>query len=96
MGGVEGPGDASGELHSCTIITGAANEKMAPVHDRMPIMLPPSRWETWLDPSVDDLDLLGKFLVPAPPELIELRPVSTEVNNVRNQGPQLLDEVEPA
>ena len=34
----------------------------------------PSAWETWLDPTVDDLDLLGKFLVPAPPELIELRP----------------------
>ncbi len=88
----EVPGD---ELHSCTVITGAANEKMAEVHDRMPIMLPPSAWETWLDPGVDDLDVLGKFLVPAPSELIELRPVSTEVNNVRNTGAHLVDLVEP-
>jgi putative SOS response-associated peptidase YedK len=81
------------ELHSCTVITTAANEKMAAVHDRMPVMLPPSSWETWLDPTVDDLDLLGRFLVPAPPELIELYPVSTEVNNVRHQGAHLIDPV---
>ena len=84
------------ELHSCTVITGEANEKMAAVHDRMPVMLPPSAWDTWLDPQVDDVDLLGKFLVPAPPELIELRPVSTEVNSVRNRGPHLLERVDPA
>jgi putative SOS response-associated peptidase YedK len=89
------PASPGEELHSCTIITGAANEKMAAVHDRMPIMLPPSAWETWLDPEVQDVDVLGKFLVPAPAELIELRPVSTEVNNVRNTGPQLLDPFEP-
>ena len=46
------PRHRASELHSCTIITGAANEKMAAVHDRMPIMLPPSAWETWLDPEV--------------------------------------------
>ncbi len=90
----KGPGPASGELHSCTIITGAANATMAPVHDRMPILLPPDRWSTWLDPAVDDLDLLGRFLVPAPSDLIEVRPVSPEVNNVRNQGSHLLDRVE--
>jgi putative SOS response-associated peptidase YedK len=89
------PNTPGQELHSCTVITGPANEKMQAVHDRMPIMLPPSAWETWLDPEVQDADLLGKFLVPAPPELIELRPVSTEVNNVRNNGPQLMDRVEP-
>jgi putative SOS response-associated peptidase YedK len=86
------PGD---ELHSCTIITTSANETMSSVHDRMPVLLPPSAWETWLDPEVDDVDLLGKFLVPAPNELIELRPVSTEVNNVRNQGAHLIDRVDP-
>jgi putative SOS response-associated peptidase YedK len=89
------PSSPGEELHSCTVITGAANERMAEVHDRMPIMLPPSTWKTWLDPEVQDVDLLGKFLVPAPSELIELRPVSTEVNNVGNTGPQLLDPFEP-
>jgi putative SOS response-associated peptidase YedK len=83
------------ELRSCTIITASANDKIAEIHDRMPVILPPSAWETWLAPEVDDLDLLGSFLVPAPTELLDLYPVSTEVNNVRNKGPHLLDRVDP-
>ena len=90
------PKDRPGEeLHSCTIITGLPNEKVAPVHDRMPVILPPSAWEQWLSPEVDDVDLLGSFLVPAPSSLIELHPVSTEVNNVRNKGAHLTDPVDP-
>jgi putative SOS response-associated peptidase YedK len=77
---------------SATILTGPANEKMSAIHDRMPIVLPPDAWATWLDPEFDDLDALGRFLVPAPSELITLHPVSTEVNNVRNGGPHLIDE----
>lgn len=96
-----GPDGDDEPFPSVTIITGPANEKMAAIHDRMPIVLPPSAWDTWLDREVDDLDRLGAFLVPAPSELITLRPVSTEVNNVRNRGPHLtapveLDDPEPA
>lgn len=81
-------------LRSCTILTGEANEKMAQLHERMPIILPASAWSTWLDPEIDDTDLLGTFLVPAPSELITFHPVSTEVNNVRNKGAHLVDPVE--
>ena len=83
-------------LHSCTIITGAPNATVAPVHDRMPVILPPDAWGTWLDEENHDTDLLGKLLVPAPASLVTLRPVSTEVNNVRNKGPHLVDPVDPA
>jgi putative SOS response-associated peptidase YedK len=86
-------GEEPEPLRSTTIITTTANEEMAKIHDRMPVILPPSAWEAWLDPDNDDLEALGKLLVPAPPALTLLRPVSTEVNNVRNQGPQLVDEV---
>jgi putative SOS response-associated peptidase YedK len=86
-------GDDRDLLRSCTIITGEPNEKMAEIHDRMPVMLPPSAWSAWLDPANDDLDALATLLVPAPSELITMHPVSTAVNNVRNDGPQL---VEPA
>jgi len=79
---------------SATIITGPANEKISAIHDRMPIVLPPHAWDTWLDPAVGDLDLLGRFLVPAPSELITMHPVSTQVNNVRNVGEHLIDAVE--
>ena len=88
-------GDDSQLLRSCTIITGEPNEKMAAVHDRMPVMLPPSAWAAWLDPTNDDLETLGKLLVPAPSELITIQPVSTAVNNVRNDGPELIDPAEP-
>jgi putative SOS response-associated peptidase YedK len=87
--------DAEGaELHSCTIITTSANKDMEPVHDRMPVILGADDWAGWLDPANDDLDTLGKLLVPAPPRLVRLQPVSTEVNNVRNKGPHLIEPVE--
>lgn len=89
-----GPDGEDDPFPSVTIITGAANEKMSAIHDRMPIVLPPATWDTWLDREVDDLELLGSFLVPAPSELITLHPVSTEVNNVRNRGPHLTDVVD--
>jgi putative SOS response-associated peptidase YedK len=83
--------DRSERLRSTTIVTTSANEAMAPIHDRMPVILPPSAWDEWLDPANHDLDALSRLLVPAPPRIIRLRPVSTEVNNVRNQGPHLID-----
>jgi putative SOS response-associated peptidase YedK len=86
---------ADEELHSCTIITTEANETMAPLHDRMPVLLPESAWDEWLDPANDDLDTLGKLLVPARPSLLATRPVSTAVNSVRNKGEELLAPYEP-
>src|SRR3954468_23684014 len=90
----EWKGGTGGErLRSATIVTTTPNDAMAEIHDRMPVILPPSAWDAWLDPDNDDLDTLGKLLVPAPPSVTVLRPVSTAVSNVRNQGPQLVDEV---
>jgi putative SOS response-associated peptidase YedK len=91
--GPDGKGDEV--LRSCTIITTTPNSEMAKIHDRMPVILPPDAWDTWLDPEQQDLELLGRLLVPAPPQLITLRPISTQVNNVRNDGPELMDEAEP-
>jgi putative SOS response-associated peptidase YedK len=89
-----GPERDQEPLRTATIITTEANETMAPVHDRMPVILPASAWGTWLDRDNDDLETLGRLLVPAPPTLLTLRPVSTEVNNVRNKGPELIEPVE--
>jgi putative SOS response-associated peptidase YedK len=88
-----GPERDQEPLRTATIITTEANETMAPVHDRMPVILPASAWGPWLDRDNDDLETLGRLLVPAPPTLLTLRPVSTEVNNVRNKGPELIDPV---
>ena len=83
-------------IHSCTILTGAPNDKMAQLHDRMPIILPPSAWDLWLDRSEQSTDVIGQLLVPAPSELITFYPVSTAVNTVRNKGPQLIEEIDDA
>jgi putative SOS response-associated peptidase YedK len=82
-------------LRSVTIITTGANDDMAKLHDRMPVILPASAWDEWLDPANDDLETLGKLLVPASNGLILTHPVSTEVNTVRNKGPELIEEVDP-
>ena len=86
--------DGTERLRSATIITTEANETMAPVHDRMPVVLPPASWDEWLDPDNADLESLGRLLVPAPPQILTLRPVSTDVGNVRNRGPHLTDPIE--
>jgi putative SOS response-associated peptidase YedK len=91
----KGPNKDQEQLRSCVIITTSPNEPMSAIHDRMPVILPESAWATWLDRDIDDLDLLGKLLVPAPPELITMHTVSTEVNNVRNNGEHLIEEAPP-
>ncbi len=73
-----------------TVITTRAEDELGRIHDRMPMLVEPDRWTDWLDSEPDDVDLLG-LLVPASPDRLEAYPVSTEVNNVRNDGPHLLD-----
>jgi len=82
-------GGDDGWLRSCVIVTTTANELMAPIHNRMPVILPESAWERWLDPDEHDVDTLAELLVPADDALLEAYPVSTEVNNARNNGPEL-------
>jgi putative SOS response-associated peptidase YedK len=81
-------------LHSCTLITTSNNETMALVHNRMPVLVPASRWQEWLDPTNDDVEALQKLLVPAPEDLLTMHPVSTAVNNVRNRGEELIEPIE--
>ncbi len=78
-------------VRSTTIITGPANDRIAEVHDRMPIVLPPSAWEQWLDPDSDDAAALGDLLVPAPSKLFTIHPVSREVNNPRRKSAHLIE-----
>ncbi len=81
-------------VESCTIMTTEANATMAPVHDRMPVMIPTARWDDWLDPDTD-LESLTPLLVPGPVGLLELKAITTAVNNVRNNGPHLMDAAPP-
>ena len=66
---------------------------MSYVHNRMPVMLPQSAWAAWLDPDNGDKESLKELMVPAPEGLLEMHPVSTDVNNVRNKDVHLVDAV---
>lgn len=90
-----GPEKDQEPLRSLTIVTTTTNGPMGEVHDRMPVILPEGAWGAWLDRDNQDLDLLGRLLVPAEAGLIAMHPVSTDVNNVRNDGPQLVEAIDP-
>jgi putative SOS response-associated peptidase YedK len=88
--------DRKGEpIRTVTIVTTTPNETMAPIHDRMPVILPPSACDRWLDPTNDDTEALAQLLVPAPAELLVARPVTTAVSSTRNDSPDLIAEATP-
>ncbi len=73
--------DKSGEaLETCTIITTDANDFMARIHDRMPVILDEQYHEAWLDPAFEDLNFLEKALKPFDSGKLEAWPVSPQMN----------------
>lgn len=77
-------------LESCTILTTEANTLVAPLHDRMPAILPATALDLWLDPTVRDVQHLRTLLTPWLAEDMVAYPVSTYVNDVRHEGPECL------
>ncbi|KUH65528.1 hypothetical protein AU184_18290 [Mycolicibacterium novocastrense] len=89
----DAPKDAN-PLLSCTIITTDAAGPLAEIHDRMPLTVSERDWDRWLDPDapIDEGLLRGHGDL----DRIEIREVSRLVNNVRNNGPELIEPVEPS
>jgi len=86
----------AGRLFSCTIVTTIANDRLAPLHSRMPVILDPDDWGDWLADTAE-VAILRNLLRPAPDSSLEVYPVGLAVNSVRNNGRSLLDRVpEPA
>ena len=75
---------------SAAVITTEANRLVSSIHDRMPVLLPREAWDDWLDPAMDDHEYLLSLLEPAPDDVLDMVAVSTRVNNVRNDGPELI------
>jgi putative SOS response-associated peptidase YedK len=81
-------------LRTFSIITTSANEVLAPIHDRMPVILPEDTWELWLgEEPVESGELMG-LLVPAPAAELIRFPVARYVSDVRNDGPVLVEPIE--
>jgi putative SOS response-associated peptidase YedK len=81
-------------LWTATIITTTAPDDLGKIHDRMPMVIEPRRWSDWLDPANNDPADLLALLAPAASGGLISYPVSTAVNSVRNNGPELIERVE--
>jgi putative SOS response-associated peptidase YedK len=87
----EADGDRDSWLWTVTIITTRAADELGHIHDRMPMVIERSRWADWLDPARTDPDEVRELLVPAASGGLDVYPVSPAVNNVRNNGPGLIE-----
>ena|SRR5699024_268431 len=83
-------------LITCSVLTTDAVGPLTDIHHRMPLLLPATEWPEWLDPDNTD----AREMLHQPPrdlvDSLELRPVSTRVNSVRNNGPELIERIDPA
>lgn len=75
-------------VRSCAVITTRANEAVASIHTRMPVILPPQHWDLWLDRGITAPEAVEPLLAAAPASRIAHHPVSTLVNSVRNNLPE--------
>ena len=85
-----GGDDGAEWVWSCTVITTAASDDLGRIHDRMPMVVPRERWDAWLDPGRARAEEVRGLLTPAMAGTMEAFPVSTAVNNVRNNGAELV------
>ena len=80
-------------LRSFTIVTTEPNELLAPLHDRMPVILDPKNWPLWLGELAADAARLKGLLVPYPANAMTIWPVDRRVGNVKNNDPSLIEPI---
>ena len=80
----------NGDIDACAVITCAANDLVAPVHHRMPVILPPEMYREWLDPDAGEVDLL-ELVRPSEWPDVAHHAVSKEVNRSANDHPALVE-----
>lgn len=79
-----------GEVESFTILTTAANRLIEPLHDRMPVILHPNEYRTWLDRNTTNPAGLMRLFQPYPADLMDMWRVSPMVNSVKNESADLI------
>lgn len=82
-------GDPAAWLATFAVVTTEAEPALARLHDRMPVVLPRERWAQWLDPALTDAGRVASLLDALPTGRFDAVPVSTLVNDVRRNGPEL-------
>jgi len=82
--------DQNDIITSCTIITTESNELLAPIHNRMPVILPKDAYDIWLDKSCKDTNKLMNFLIPYKTDEMQASEISSLVNSPKNNSPELI------
>ena len=80
-------------VRSFTIVTTAANPLLAPLHERMPVILDPDAWPIWLGEVAADSERLKMLLAPYPADRMVVWPVDKRVGNVKNKDAGLVEPV---
>ncbi len=81
-------------VETCTILTTEPNALMAPIHDRMPVIVEPQDYAMWLDPKVHDDGQLARLLQPCAAERLMAYPVSSLVNSPKNDTTRCIEPIE--
>ena len=89
------PDDPGAWLMTTTVITTSATDELGRIHDRMPLVVDAAHRDTWLAPESADPKLLTELLSPATAVMLDAYPVSLEVNDVRHNGPELVEPLPP-
>jgi putative SOS response-associated peptidase YedK len=79
------------ELETAAIVTTDANQTLAPIHDRMPVVIAPEQFDLWLGGPDEDTTAATALIRPAPDNLLEAIPVSSDVNRVATDNPKLIE-----
>lgn len=82
-------------LETCSILTTEANSLMAPIHDRMPVIINRDNIRKWLDPGITNPEKLEDLYQPYPAELMQAWRVSPFVNSPRNDAPACIERIAP-
>jgi putative SOS response-associated peptidase YedK len=73
-------------IESCTILTTSPNSLVEDLHNRMPVIVPPDKYDLWLDPDVTEFEAIRDILTPYDAAQMRRYPVSTKLNNSQNEG----------
>jgi putative SOS response-associated peptidase YedK len=83
------------EIDTVALVNGPANGLMAAIHDRCPVILAPSDYDSWLDPAATP-DEAARLLQPPPDDLLEMVRIGNAVNKVANDGPEVQEPFDPS
>jgi putative SOS response-associated peptidase YedK len=81
------------ELETAAIVTTRANRTLGPIHDRMPVIVPPDGFDLWLDTANVDARTASAVIAPSPDDLLEAYEISTAVNRTANDNPGLIEPI---